>query len=212
MDKQVSSEEKLLKLIRKKKPFSRQGKPDNLEGSLGDSVDKSSLKQLGKKNKKGSDLILLSTRILILISLLMVGYIVYKYLWLGSDQGFGRDNEPIVVTRGVKIDDVVIPQEEPKPFTYYQDVISERNVFQAPWDIVKKEVEIVPVVENDLNQKLKVVGIILDEQPTAIMEDLVSKQSVFMGIGDEIYNARLEDILEDKVVFILNGQRVELYP
>ena len=64
----------------------------------------------------------------------------------------------------------------------------------------------------ELNKKLKLVGILFDANPTAIIEDQTTQQTLFMSPGDMVDNIKLEKIQPDKVIFLYNDQRVELTP
>ena len=52
----------------------------------------------------------------------------------------------------------------------------------------------------------------LDQDPKAILEDIKSQQTFFVSEGEEVMGATLKQIQEDKLIFIYNGQRVELVP
>ena len=52
----------------------------------------------------------------------------------------------------------------------------------------------------------------MDKEPRVIVEDLKEKQTVFMSKGDKLGEYILEEILADKLIFLYNGEKVELVP
>jgi hypothetical protein len=59
-------------------------------------------------------------------------------------------------------------------------------------------------------KNLKLVGVVLDGSPVVIIEDLKSKETLFMRKGDSVYGAVVDDIQEGKVIFSYQEQWVEL--
>ncbi len=86
-----------------------------------------------------------------------------------------------------------IPPPKPPPRKKIQ-----KNVIKTPKNVLK------------LNQTLKLVGIVLDNNPEAIVEDIASKQTLFLRVGDRYKEAVVEDIREGQVIFNYNGQQVVL--
>ena len=62
----------------------------------------------------------------------------------------------------------------------------------------------------DLSKTLRLVGIVLDAQPKAIIERIAQKETVFLSKGETVEGAVLEDILEDKVILSYQDEKVEL--
>ena len=62
----------------------------------------------------------------------------------------------------------------------------------------------------DWVKDLKLVGILLDGEPKAVIEDLKKNETLFLSPGQSLGNAVLQEIQEGKVVFVYQGQRVEL--
>ena len=86
--------------------------------------------------------------------------------------------------------------------------MAQRDIFQAPWEN-PQEKGAAPQ-QDDLQKKLKLVGIVLDEAPQAVVEDQETHETYFLFVGDEIGQARVEEIQEEKVILLLNEEKVEL--
>ncbi len=204
MDTPLTSEEKLLKLIRKK---------NNLAVN----------KEVGKNQKvsgprltfsfgKGFhvDILSLVNGLLLLAALGVLSFLIGKF--------FIFNNKPMIITEE-QVESPVKKNTEAQPLTKssadfdtYKNQIGQRDIFQLPW-----EREVIPETADtnltqDLSQQIKVIGILLDNDPKAIVEDITGQQTLFMSKGEHIGNAVLEDIQEDKVIFMYNNKKVELAP
>ena len=62
----------------------------------------------------------------------------------------------------------------------------------------------------DLIKNLTLVGIVLDQNSTVIIEDQQSKETLFLHVGDKLNEAVIEEVQKSKVIFNFHGQRVEL--
>ncbi|VAW12082.1 hypothetical protein MNBD_BACTEROID05-1003, partial [hydrothermal vent metagenome] len=109
---------------------------------------------------------------------------------------------------------VVLSLHEAKPFTYYQQRIEKRDIFQSPWEKpkIQRENPVVTKSFDELNKKIKIVGVVLDQNPQVIVENFKSKETVFLVPGDEIEGATLEEVQESRAIFLYQGKRVELVP
>lgn len=110
-----------------------------------------------------------------------------------------------------------IPLEIPKPYSYFEDLMAKRNIFISP----VPEMEMTPPVsppqpvkqlpkKPDFTQNLNLVGIILSDNPEAVIEHRKSKDTLFVKKGDRIEEAVVEDIREGKVILNYDGERMEL--
>lgn len=105
------------------------------------------------------------------------------------------------------------------PLGSYLTDLQKRDLFEAPWEKVKE-----PVVETipqpipetktimEFTQTVRLVGIISDNNPRAVVEDLVTRETLFITVGDQIKGATLDQIFGDKVIFKVGNEQVELYP
>lgn len=106
-----------------------------------------------------------------------------------------------------------------EPLAYYLSDLKKRDLFQAPWEkkkeeIVKPEPEIIQDTQSvmEFTQSIRLVGIISDNNPRAVIEDLVNNETLFVSVGDLIKGARLDQIFGEKVIFKIGTETVELYP
>ena len=59
-------------------------------------------------------------------------------------------------------------------------------------------------------KRLKLVGVVLDQEPQAIVENRRTRQTLFLRRGDRVEGAVVKEILEGKVILTYAGQSVEL--
>ena len=64
--------------------------------------------------------------------------------------------------------------------------------------------------EQEILQRIRIVGVMLDESPKAIIEVIASGETVFVSKGDTVTGAIVKDIFENKVVLTYNGLELEL--
>jgi len=58
----------------------------------------------------------------------------------------------------------------------------------------------------------KLVGIILDSEPQAILENRKKKETVFLSVGESIGKSVVEEIHKGSVIFLDGEKRIELVP
>lgn len=147
----------------------------------------------------------------IILIIALVGIIIvggYKY-YIFHEKGMliPRVKDSVALkNKGFDVDTL----GEKGPFSYFEGTISRRNIFQAPWEKNKEEVSTQIEEVPEIRRNIKLVGIVLDDNPTAIIEDIKKGTTMFMLIGDTIYEAVLEEIQEGKVIFLQNGDRIEI--
>ena len=202
----MTSEEKLLKLIRQKKPSQPQD-----AAPKGDPLKKKVFSPaLSVSDDKRFDVLALFNKLLILICLAVV---VYSGLRYSSLLNKGKAIQPFPKDKvSVKMEEQKMVWPEAKPFDYFQEKIGQRNLFYNPWEKPSQVNPMDQQVNSNFTSQLKLVGIVLDADPKAIIEDLASQQTFFLSKGDNVNNAVVQDILEDKVILIYNNQVVELTP
>src|SRR3989338_1683766 len=155
MTEPFSPEEKLLKLIRRKDKDSVSHKDDAASKQKADSSEQEAGRFLN------TDRILQAfDKVLILGIIILSAYVGYEFL-------FTAENTDIVVkeagmpSKGINEDDVSFA--EPKPYTYYTDVIQTRDIFESPiYGTGAKKSEDSKAVSSlpELTKSLKLVGII----------------------------------------------------
>jgi hypothetical protein len=197
----ITSEEKLLKVIRKQDKVRQVQKQPKRPMSF-DPFKDSTVGMLRFCN-----------RLFILVSIVFIGILVYKFFYLKAIQG----HELKVLLENSAPAEGVAGSEVPTPelFPPQQDVAVGRDLFQAPWEKPEDEqAAFVPVANGaDLKSVIRLAGIVLDKtNPQAIVEDLVSGETVFLSKDGVIKDATLIDLDETKATFLYQNQRVELTP
>jgi hypothetical protein len=97
-----------------------------------------------------------------------------------------------------------------QPLSVYLDGIAQRDLFE-PMDFQAASGNPMPSVALPaLEQRIKLIGILVDKDSKAIVQDLQDQQTHFLSRGDSIGPVFLEEIREDKVIFMYNNQRFEM--
>jgi len=203
MSDQNTSEEKLLKLIRKKNPSGTSLKTD---------AKKEQTKPLSfldrPKQADGLKALRFLNRLLLVVIVLVAAYISMRYFVMERDETQVAQ-EGAETKEGEETVKAISKPQKQKPFEVYQDVMSRRNVFISPWEKGGGQLT-TGEVPHDLSRQVRIVGIVLDKDPKVIVEDIVNKQTVFLSPGERIGNAVVEEIQEGKVIFLFNDEKVEL--
>ena len=123
---------------------------------------------------------------------------------------------PVVDGRDASAEEIALPAlitGEPKRADVYVQRIGERDLFQSLRERLKPEgMQAIEKALPALHQRIKLIGILVDGDSKAIVEDLKEKQTHFLSKGESIGTAFLEDIQEDKVIFMYNDERDEMAP
>jgi len=201
MEKEATSEEKLLRLLRKKKSISSAPLPEEKRTAAVGVIE-------SKDTKARIDLLKWINRLLFVICLVIIAYIVNSYvLTKGSASLFlTQEIQPKVKEKDVRVS----TKEDAQTFDFYAQTIHRRNLFLPPWEKDQGENKVAEASNSDLEKDIRLVGIVLDKNPKAIVEDVKSEDTSFLSIGDEIRGAKLIEVLEGKAIFDYNGQKVEI--
>lgn len=202
MRKETTSEEKLLKLIRKKKGEAKQG-PLSLEQK----VEKQEVSK--KKKETKSDSLKKINILLVSIFILLSAYAVINYFKSNEQDKFLAER-PARTKKSAK-EQKGRTKEDVKPYEYYQGFITQRDIFMSPWE-KPNDPTASNVTASEFSNQYKLVGIVLDDNPQAILEETATGQSVFVHKGDTVGNARVEEIHEGKVILLYNNEKIELVP
>ncbi|MFC1593920.1 hypothetical protein ACFL38_01170 [Candidatus Omnitrophota bacterium] len=215
MNKDITPEEKLLNVIRKKpKPRAQEGAPGKTnKGDLYISRWKSALQQpvlaqsIGREEInvntfKGAQKILLATVIAACL------YIVFILIAPSNPQEVESKYPDDVASAGEASPIAVV---EPLPYSYYSQQLGTRDIFKSHFlsddtDLYSKD------NLDKLLKSIKLVGIMLDEVPQVIIEDTKEKKTYFLSEGETLNQFRVEEILEGKVVLSFEGEEIELVP
>ena len=207
-ERDVTSEERLLKLIRKKNPGSGSVALEEPHGET-PSTAVFGAEEL-KKVRLPVGFLKIINLVLLVLCIGLLGSFIYRYLQL--------KNAVLVSTAALSVktkEDSVLLEASAKtikPFEVYAKDIDSRDLFLSPWEKENPGDSAATGLGIDLGKDLKLVGIVLDKDPKAIIEDLRSNQTIFLSKGERIGEAVVSEIREDKVILIYNEEKVELKP
>lgn len=103
--------------------------------------------------------------------------------------------------------------ERMNPLAVYLQDITQRNVFSLPEaPSSPKPAEQAPKSSEarSLLSSLRVVGILWSEAPQAIVEDTKEGKTYFLNRGSPLREARVKDILKDRVILSYDNQEIEI--
>ena len=211
MDKGTSPEEKLLRLIRGrgKKEKSAEKSAVAVSAKKKPQLSFDFLEPLNKFFRiKIMPLLGFKTLNIFLISLLAI-FIVYFVIEIFSPiKGRIKKIADSVEVKGQEGLEIKI--NEPKDYSYYYQQFAKRDIFNAPLlDKASDESGLSANVKEAI-KSLKLVGIILDKEPQAIIEDTAAKSTHFLNEGDSLDKLEVKDISESKVILIYGGEEFEL--
>ena len=208
MKKEVSSEEKLLNLIRKKNPGQKkEPKPKAIQAEASTP---------SPSRERFTDPSGLLMKGLAVLSLALLVYI-------GGNRFFVKQPPQIAMLPESQEEKVAQDGEqiltEPKPFDVYAETLNRRDIFASPFQRAVVESQPGALIEAapasaafDLSQNYKVVGIMVDKDPKVVVEDIRNQRTLFLSSGDELEGGKLQEIRDGKAIFLFNGQQVELMP
>ena len=206
--KEMTSEEKLLNLIRKKAPEKK------AEPASGPVPDLFGFERRSKTWQRDFFKIFqVGSRILMVFCLVLAVYIVINLVLYPKEK-------KIVLNDDLQDNNGTWGESESltpavRAFNEYEE-LARKNVFlttgKPGGETGFVSEEAAGSAADDLTQSYKLVGIILDQSPQAIIEDIKNKQTLFLFKGEEIGGAILEKIEEGRVILLRNNQRVELTP
>jgi hypothetical protein len=159
-----------------------------------------------KKSLQEPDLKVLN-KFLIMVVLLLAVYLAIDFV-------LQRENINNIYKKEVVAEKTIwdIDQEkETLPFLYYLEMVQRRNVF-SPIELDVPEEEEKKEKENlvKLSQGLKLVGISLGDNPSAMIEDQDAKKTYFLNQGDKIREFEVESILKNKVILSYGDKKIDL--
>jgi len=99
---------------------------------------------------------------------------------------------------------------DPQPFEVYAKRARERDLFLMAKHEIKTNIPVSLGARPVLQKRIKLIGILLDGDSKAIVEDVQEKQVHFLSMGESVGTVLLEDIRRDKVIFVYNNERVEM--
>jgi len=205
MDRYSTPEERLLNLIRKKdrRPKTREHQP---------TIDTTTAYNISARPQKS--FIQLSSfkfwnHLLIAIAGILVVYIVLEFLFLNGQ-------EKAIVKSALKVGtgnkSYRIEASSAKPYSYYANQFRQRDIFDISQGVA--DVSAGPRVgSSDFQQMakdLRLVGVILDNNPQAIIENKAEGKTYFLHRGEKINDLKIEVITESKAILSYGKERLEL--
>jgi type II secretory pathway component PulC len=220
MKKDISPEEKLLRLIKgsKKRPPKEESAPNITPQEAGSPSLGASAYQKGERLKGARAISIpfpfklrgMNTRtlnsVLIVILLGLLSYFIYDLFYTA----YYKEEE----LKFFEMEDKRAPKAEGrdtleiKPYSHYSSAIKGRNIFM-PQQVEEETVITGPTVD-EISANLSLIGIIAGGRPQAIIEDKKSKKSHFLYKGGTVGQAKVVEVLEDSVIMEYQGQRFEL--
>ena len=175
------------------------------------------IEQPARMSERGVGVWLILSRlkkILLIINVGLLGLILTRIFFVAPKR-LGSVPQSSVKSVGMS----ALEQEQAvsqSPFEIYETVVAQRDFFKLPYaqtrrPAVRKESKkpVVKSVEGAI-EGFKVVGIVVDQDPKVIFEEIKTKETIFLSVGEELQGAVFEEILEGKAIFMDKGQRLEL--
>jgi len=94
-----------------------------------------------------------------------------------------------------------------KPYSYYSKDIGSRDIFKP---VVQSRKGAVDRGQQSIKEKFSLIGIIAGEELEAAIEDKGASKTYFVFKGDYIDDVLVEDILVNKVILDYRGEKFEL--
>jgi len=128
----------------------------------------------------------------------------------------GRMTQPLILPEEGAPRDVQPQIQDHGSFEEYERVFIERDIFETTSsflgmpgaDGMKTAEGLQPFV--DLAEKYQVVGILVDQHPQAVLQDKKTKETLFLDAGDQLDGAVIDQIVDGKIILLLNDQKMEL--
>ncbi len=99
---------------------------------------------------------------------------------------------------------------KPEPFGIYAEGIQKRDLFQLIEDGSDTNTAALRKALPALQKRIKLLGILMDGDSKAIVEDIKEQKVHFLSKGERVGAVLLEDIQKDKAIFLYNNERIEM--
>ncbi|MDD2752232.1 MAG: type II secretion system protein N [Candidatus Omnitrophica bacterium] len=202
MKDNISPEEKLLRLIKgdKNKPVEKKDIP---------APKVSVTTQRFKIDLQAKDLIaLFSGKIKFVLIAVSLVYLIASFVYpLVSSKNI---NLPVISAKAVKEEQTVGIKKESKPFEYYLKDVVGRQIFGDLSEGQEGPGAAAVAAEADSIKDINLLGVVLGDNPQAIIEDKKSQKTIYVNRGQFIGQFQVEEIKEGKVILNYKGQRYEL--
>ena len=172
-------------------------------------------KDINLNQKHPLRLLVLCNQVLTFVAIICIAYALINF-FVKARQIPSSSKKDMTAGKDEVSEKIALPQT--KPFDEYANIINKRDIFNIsqPKDATassenQPEVEPLPAAAaQDWLKDLKLVGILLDKEPKAVIEDSLKNETVFLSHGQELRSAVLQEIQEGKVIFAYQGHRLEL--
>lgn len=200
MNQPASSEEKLLKLIRQKDKAQAASNVSSEKFASGKSTTK-------EKSKHSVDFFPMINYILIIVVVAVIAYFI-KSIFVDRPL---NEQIPAIDLSNVKVAQDKDTFTERKPYGFYEQRIAQRNIFLNPWEEATEgeltgEIEDVSAIQRNYT----ILGVVVDNDPKVILENKITKETVFLSVGEKIGQAILSEVYENKIIFIDGEDKIEL--
>jgi len=230
--KDATPEERLLRLIKRKKPEPSQPKPESIQpGQPGaPNIERERIevaqempdrktrakaespKAGGEAGKKS--FMELVPKALVLLLVLSIIYLIADILLVTP---YYRNRIKAVRSTPAGVEEILDKEEvapgeaagtEPtKPYSYYSKDIGSRDIFKP---VVQGNKGAVDRGRQSIKEKFSLIGVITGEELQAAIEDKSASKTYFVFKGDYIDDVLVEDILVNKVILDYRGEKFEL--
>jgi hypothetical protein len=127
-----------------------------------------------------------------------------------SKKEYAKIPEPAPETPGPEYVDPAKDKSQKVSFDNYQRLIKEKALFAVPEKKAVNNMTNSKTALSELAKYYKLVGIIPDDYPQAIIEDKKNQQTLFLKEGEMIDNIMIKSISTGKVIIACNGETATL--
>lgn len=92
----------------------------------------------------------------------------------------------------------------------YLSPVKQRNIFQPVEEKVKSQPKDVNEVANRLKSKIKIMGIMMDAVPQVIVENVRTRETLFLTEGDMVEEVNVKRIKADHIIVEYEGEEIKL--
>jgi type II secretory pathway component PulC len=213
MDKGISPEEKLLRLIRgkdEKKSNDKTAFTESLSVKKKAHIGLESFKPVKKYLKLRISPFLKFKTLNIFLFFLSVALLIYSLIeFLSPIKGRIKKISRPIKAQEQKVAEFKISQS--KDYDYYHQQFAKRDIFNAPLLAAKTDFTNLNANIKEALKNLKLVGIVLDdESPEVVIEDKRTKTTYFLHKGESLDSLEVKEIQDSKVILIYSGEEFEL--
>lgn len=152
------------------------------------------------------------TQFLQIVAILVLSYIAVQWYAFSEPETLPViEKSPLEQKTGVREE---AGRDSPASFEDYSRIFSQREIFVMPYAKESPGSKASPI-ESPIEQKAQLVdfrlrGIVLDQHPQAIVEDLANKQTLFLSPGDMVGQGTLKEVREDRIIVVIHDSSLEM--